>query len=125
LPGLQATAAASGRVSALLYLPLAAILLAAGAAHLGPLDLCRGSRSVELGVPFALDLTALRTVPARYFGIFISAHPVLAVLAGVVTLHQVPAAHEVLGIGIVVCTNIIAVSTMNSTRTSTRTRSTP
>lgn len=50
-----------------------------------------------------------------------SAHPLLATLAGVVILHPIPAAHEVLGIGILVGANIIAVSTLHSTRA----RSTP
>jgi inner membrane transporter RhtA len=120
LPGLQATAAASG-VSALLYLPLAAILLVAGQFTAGPLVYAVAAGVLSSVVPFALDLTALRTVPARFFGIFMSAHPVMAVLAGVVILHQVPAVHEVVGIGIVVGSNIIAVSTLHSTRA----RSTP
>jgi inner membrane transporter RhtA len=114
LPGLQATAAASG-VSALLYLPLAALLLAAGQLAGGPLIYAVAAGVLSSVVPFALDLTALRTVPARFFGIFMSAHPVLAVLAGVLILHEVPAVHEVLGIGFVVGTNIIAVSTLHST----------
>jgi inner membrane transporter RhtA len=85
-------------------------------AHGRSLGLCRGSGCVELGLPFVLDLTALRTVPARFFGIFMSSHPDLAVLPGVAILHQVPAVHGVVGIGIVVGTNIIAVSTLHSTR---------
>ena len=114
LPGLQATAAASG-VSALLYLPLAATLLAAGQLTGGPLIYAVAAGALSSVAPFALDLTALRTVPARYFGILMSAHPLLAVLAGVVILHRLPTAHEVVGIGIVVGTNIIAVSTLHST----------
>jgi inner membrane transporter RhtA len=63
-------------------------------------------------VPFALDLTALRTVPARFFGVFMSVHPVLAVVAGALLLDQVPALHEVLGMAIVVASNIIAIGTL-------------
>jgi inner membrane transporter RhtA len=48
---------------------------------------------------FAIDLTALRSVPARFFGIFMSVNPVLAALAGVVILRQVPTLHEAVGIG--------------------------
>jgi len=46
-----------------------------------------------------------------------SVHPALAALAGLVILHQVPTLHEALGIGIVVGTNIVAVSTLQSART--------
>lgn len=115
LPGLQATAAASG-VSALLYIPLAGTLLATGQLAGGPLLYAVAAGVLSSVIPFALDLTALRTVPSRFFGIFMSVHPVLAVLAGVVILHQVPVVHEVVGIGIVVGANIIAVSTLHSTR---------
>ena len=40
----------------------------------------------------AADLTALRYVPARFFGVFMSAHPALAALAGLVILGQTLAA---------------------------------
>ncbi len=118
LPGLQATAAASG-VSALLYLPLATGLLLGGQLDGGPLLYAMTAGVLSSVVPFTLDLTALRTVPARFFGIFMSVHPVLAALAGLVILHQVPAMHEVVGIGIVVGTNIVAVSTLHATHPAT------
>jgi len=111
LPGLQATAAASG-VSALLYSPLAAALLVTG--HAGPAALLYALAAGLLSsvVPYALDLTALRMVPARFFGVFMSVHPALAVLAGMVILHQVPAAHELAGIAVVVASNLVAVTTV-------------
>jgi inner membrane transporter RhtA len=116
LPGLQATAAASG-VSALLYLPVAVTLLLAGQFVVGPLVYAVTAGVLSSVVPYALDLAALRTVPARFFGVFMSVHPALAALAGLVILHQVPTLHEALGIGIVVGTNIVAVSTLQSART--------
>jgi inner membrane transporter RhtA len=115
LPGLQATAAASG-VSALLYLPLAGTLLLAGKLTGGPLLYAVTAGVLSSVVPFALDLTALRIVPSRFFGIFMSVHPVLAALAGVVILHQVPAVHEAVGIGVVVGANVIAVHTARGRR---------
>ncbi len=121
LPGLQATAAASG-VSALLYLPLAVTLILTGHLAGGPLLYAMAAGVLSSVVPYALDLTALRTVPPRFFGVFMSVHPALATLAGLVILHQQPALHEAVGIGIVVCTNIIAVSTLKPTRTSARSR---
>jgi inner membrane transporter RhtA len=116
LPGLQATAAASG-VSALLYLPVAVTLLLAGQFAGGPLLYAMTAGVLSSVVPYALDLAALRTVPARFFGVFMSVHPALAALAGLVILHQVPALHEAVGIGIVVGTNIVAVSTLQPART--------
>lgn len=115
LPGIQAAAAASG-VSALLYLPVAATLLLAGGLAVGPLFYAMTAGLLSSVVPFALDLTALRTVPARFFGVFMSVHPVLAAFAGLVILHQVPAVHEAVGIGIVVGANIVAVSTLRPAR---------
>jgi inner membrane transporter RhtA len=60
-------------------------------------------------VPYVADLVALRRVPARFFGVVQSVHPVLAALAGLVLLHQVLGPHEWAGIGIVVGTNAFAV----------------
>lgn len=120
LPGLQAAAAASG-VSALMYLPVALYLLLAGQLTGAPLLYAVGAGILSSVVPYALDLAALRAVPARFFGVFMSLHPALAVLAGLAILHQVPTLHELVGIGIVVGTNIVAVSTLQPQRA----RSTP
>jgi inner membrane transporter RhtA len=39
-------------------------------------------------IPYAADLIALRSVPPQFFGLFMSVHPVLAALAGLVLLGQ-------------------------------------
>ena len=39
-------------------------------------------------VPFLADLLALRRVPARFFGVFMSVNPVLAALVGLLILDQ-------------------------------------
>jgi inner membrane transporter RhtA len=111
LPGLQATAAASG-VSALLYLPVALVLITTGQLAGLPLLYAMTAGVLSSIVPFALDLTALRTVPPRFFALFMSVHPVLAVLAGLLLLHQVPRVHEVVGIGVIVACNVVAVGTL-------------
>ncbi len=59
-------------------------------------------------VPFVLDLLALRRVPAGYFGLFMSVHPVVAALVGLVVLHQVLPWTGWLGIGCVVLANAVA-----------------
>jgi inner membrane transporter RhtA len=56
-------------------------------------------------VPYVLDLMAIRRVPMPVYGVFMSLSPVIAVLAGLVVLHQVPAAHEWVGIGVIVAVN--------------------
>jgi hypothetical protein len=61
-------------------------------------------------VPYAADLIALRRVPARFFGLVMSIHPVLAALAGLVILQQVLDLHEWAGILIVVTANVLAVA---------------
>jgi inner membrane transporter RhtA len=118
LPGLQATATASS-VSALLYLPVAVTLLLAGRLAGTPLLYAVTAGLLSSVVPYALDLTALRTVTARFFGVFMSIHPALAALAGLAILHQVPTPHEALGIAIIIGTNILAVSTLKPSRTRT------
>ncbi len=112
LPGLQATAAASG-VSGLLYVPVAVTLLLSGTLAGLPLLYAMTAGVLSSVVAYALDITALRTVPARFFGVFMSIHPALAALAGLVILQQVLALHEVVGIAIVVATNVVAVSTLS------------
>ena len=62
-------------------------------------------------VPYAVDLVALRFVPAQFFSVFMSIHPVLAALVGLALLGQHLALHEWLGIAVVVLTNAAAVST--------------
>jgi inner membrane transporter RhtA len=67
-------------------------------------------------VPYAADLTALRHVPPRFFGVFMSTHPVLAALVGLVLLGQVLALHEWAGIAVVVAANALAVATAGPSR---------
>ena len=62
-------------------------------------------------VPYAADLTALRHVPPRAFGVFMSIHPVIAALAGTVLLDQSLVLSEWTGIAVVVAANVVAVAT--------------
>ncbi|MEV0897098.1 EamA family transporter [Actinoplanes sp. NPDC049802] len=108
LPGLQAPAAATS-VSALMYLPVMVFLVAQGR-FTGTALLCAvGAGVFSSVVPYAADLIALRRVPARYFGVVMSVHPVFAALAGLVLLGQVLAVHEWAGIAVVVAVNVLAV----------------
>lgn len=107
LPGLHGTAAAAG-VSALVTLPVSASLLLGGATDWRPIALAAVAGLLSSAVPYALDLTALRLLPTQAFGVLMSAHPVLAALAGFVILGQRLAVHELLGIAVVVATNVVA-----------------
>jgi inner membrane transporter RhtA len=108
LPGLQAPAAATA-VSALAYLPAAAVLFYQERFHGTGILYAVGTGVLSSVVPYAADLVALRRVPARFFGVVQSVHPVLAALAGLVLLHQVLGPHEWAGIAIVVGANALAV----------------
>jgi inner membrane transporter RhtA len=110
LPGLQGPATAT-TVCSLAFLPVLVGLAAHG--RLGGLSLLYAVTAGLLSsvVPYAADLTALRYVPARFFGVFMSCHPVLAALAGLAILGQVLALHEWLGIAMVVTANAAAVVT--------------
>ena len=112
---LEGTAAASG-VSALLYVPVVLTLAFAGRLVGGPLLYAMAAGVLSSVVPFVLDLTALRSVPARFFEVFMSVNPVLAALAGVIIFPRDPAMHEAVGITIVVVINVVAVGTLRPPR---------
>jgi inner membrane transporter RhtA len=109
LPGLQAPAVAT-TLSASAYLPVVVVLAAHG--RLGGAALAEALTTGALSsvVPYAADLTALRYVPARFFGVFMSVHPALAALVGMALLGQLLALHEWAGIAVVVLANAAAVT---------------
>jgi inner membrane transporter RhtA len=115
LPGLQAPAVATG-LSALAYLPVVAVLATQDRLTGMPLLYAVAAGVLSSVVPFAADLTALRFVPQRLFGVFMSVHPVLAGLAGLVLLGQVLDLHEWVGIALVVAANVAAVAAARAPR---------
>jgi inner membrane transporter RhtA len=70
-------------------------------------------------VPFLADLLALRRVPARFFGIFMSVNPVFAALIGMLVLNQHLGAASWLAIAVIVTANAVSVGTAASTRRKT------
>lgn len=108
LPGLQAPAAATS-VSAVLYVPVAIVLLAQHRFTAVGVGYAVATGLLSSALPYAADLVALRRVPARFFGLFSSVHPVLAALAGLVVLGQALRANEWTGLGVVVAVNAAAV----------------
>lgn len=109
LPGLQAPAVATA-LCALAYLPVLVVLAGAGRLGGAPLGHAVAAGVLSSVVPYAADLTALRYVPPRFFGVFMSVHPVLAALVGTVLLGQALAGHEWIGIAVVVLANAAAVT---------------
>jgi inner membrane transporter RhtA len=109
LPGLQAPAVATS-LCALAYLPVLVLLARSGLLGGAPLGWAVAAGVLSSVVPYAADLVALRFVPQRFFGVFMSVHPVLAALVGTVLLGQLLGAHEWAGIGVVVLANTAAVS---------------
>ena len=87
LPGLQAPAVATG-LCALAYLPVLVLVAAGGRLTAAAVGYAVAAGVLASVVPYAADLIALRFVPARFFGVFMSVHPVLAALVGTVLLGQ-------------------------------------
>ncbi|MFC5952566.1 DMT family transporter [Pseudonocardia lutea] len=106
MPGVQGTAAAS-TVSAVVWLPIAAILFVSNPPALTALLLSVGCALLSSVVPFTCDLLALRRVPANIFAILTSLNPVWAALVGWLVLAQPLAAAEWLGIGLIVVSNAV------------------
>ncbi|MFD9122985.1 DMT family transporter [Streptomyces bottropensis] len=118
LPGLQGSAAA-GAVSGLLYLPLGAAALWLHQPTVGALLCALAAGVLSSAVPFLSDLLALRRVPARFFGIFMSVNPVFAALIGMLVLDQHLGAASWLSITVIVTANAVSVGTAASTRRKT------
>lgn len=110
LPGLQAPAVAGG-LCALGYLPVLVMLTIDGRWDSSTLLRALAAGLLSSVVPYAADLTALRTVPPRLFSVLSSAQPAVAALAGLLLLGQGLALHEVIGIGVVIAANVLAVTT--------------
>lgn len=109
LPGLQAPALAS-TLSAVASLPVLVVLSVQDRLWGPALGWAVLAGVLASVVPYAADLTALRYIPAQFFAVFMSAHPVLAALAGLVILGQQLARHEWIGIAVVVLANAVAVT---------------
>lgn len=108
LPGLQGPAIAT-TVATVLYAPVLVAMVLGG--RMTPRALAYGIVAGLLSsvLPYTIDLTVLRRLPARTFGVFMSIHPLLAALTGLVLLGQLLAVHELAGMLLVVVANVAAV----------------
>jgi len=107
LPGAQGPAAAAG-ASALVFLPVGTVTLIRHPPTAAALGCAAAAGILSSAVPFLLDMLALRRVPAGYFGIFMSVHPVLAALIGLVVLGQPVSWEAWLSIAAIVAANAVS-----------------
>ncbi|MEC4019425.1 EamA family transporter [Streptomyces sp. H27-D2] len=110
LPGAQGSAAAAG-LSALFYIPVGITVLLRHPPTAGALGYAAAAGVLSSAVPFLADLLALRRVPARFFGVFMSVNPVLAALVGLLILDQSLQPVEWLAIAAIVAANTASVLT--------------
>jgi inner membrane transporter RhtA len=110
LPGAEGSATAAV-LSALLYIPVGIITLIHHPPTAGALGYAAAAGILSSAVPFLADLLALRRVPARFFGVFMSVNPVLAALVGLAILDQSPGWAEWLAITTIVAANTVSVLT--------------
>src|SRR5258708_7892694 len=105
----QGTAAAGSR-QALLYLPVGIWVLATHDVTAAAI-----ARAVAAGllcsvVPMLTDPQALRRVPARFYGVFMSINPVLAAVVGLIVLHQALGAADWLAIAAIAAANVVSIA---------------
>lgn len=110
LPGVQGSAAAAG-VSGLLYIPVGILVLVQHPPTGHALGYAAAAGLLSSTVPFLSDMLALRRVPARFFGVFMSVNPVLAALVGWVVLGQALHVLDWLAIAAIVTANSVSVLT--------------
>jgi inner membrane transporter RhtA len=110
LPGSQGPAAAA-TVSAMLYVPVGIWALLSHPVTVPALGRAASAGILCSAVPMVADLLALRRVPARFFGVFMSVNPVFAALTGLVVLGQSLQPADWLAIAAVVAANAVSVST--------------
>jgi inner membrane transporter RhtA len=109
VPGSQGPAAAAS-VSALLYVPVGIWALASHPVTAAALGRAATAGLLCSAVPMVADMLALRRVPARFFGVFMSVNPVFAALTGLVVLHQSLGLADWLAIAAIVTANAVSVT---------------
>ena len=106
VPGAQGPAAAAG-LSALLYVPVGIWVLAARPLTPAALGHAAAAGLLSSAVPMVCDVLALRRVPARFYGVFMSVNPVFAALTGLVILRQSLGLADWLAITAIVTVNAV------------------
>ena len=107
LPGAEGSAAAAV-LSALVFVPVGIMILVRHPPTAAALACAATAGVLSSAVPLLTDLLALRRVPAGYFGLFMSVHPVLAALIGLLILGQSLPAQAWLSIAAIVTANVVS-----------------
>ncbi|MDQ0820685.1 inner membrane transporter RhtA [Arthrobacter sp. V4I6] len=107
VPGVEGAAIAAG-VSAILFLPVALIILPNDPPDPFTVFCAVGAGVLASVVPYLADLITLRRMTPNVFGILMSINPVFAALIGAVALHEVLAMPQWAGIALIVGANICA-----------------
>ncbi|GAB2833156.1 EamA family transporter [Actinocorallia aurea] len=111
LPGVQGSGAAA-LVSGLAYVPVGAIILWQHPPTAAALLCALTAGVLSSAVPFLADFLALRTVPPRFFGVFMSVHPVFAALIGLLVLDEHLDPRSWTAIAVIVGVNALSVATV-------------
>ena len=109
VPGAQGPAAAAG-LSALVYVPIGIWALVSQPVTWVALGRAAAAGILCSAVPMVADMQALRRVPARFFGVFMSINPVFAALTGLVILGQSLGLVDWLSVAAIVSANAVSVS---------------
>ena len=96
-----------------MYVPVGIIILLRHPPTASALGYAASAGILSSAVPFLADLLALRRVPARFFGVFMSVNPILAALVGLLILDQSLGWAEWLAITTIVIANTVSVLTVD------------
>ena len=99
--------AAAAAAVALLYVPVGIWVLATHPLTPSALAHAAAAGLLSSAVPMVCDVLALRRVPARFFGVFMSVNPVFAALTGLVILGQSLGLADWLAITVIVTVNAV------------------
>jgi inner membrane transporter RhtA len=113
LPGSQGPAAAAC-LSALLYVPIGISVLASHQVTVAAIGRAATAGILCSAVPMTADVLALRRVPARAFGVFMSVNPVFAALTGLAILGQSLPLADWLAIAAIVAANAVSASSVRA-----------
>jgi inner membrane transporter RhtA len=117
VPGAQGPAAAAG-LSALLYVPVGLWTLVSHPVTLAALGRAATAGVLCSAVPMVADIQALRRIPTRFYGVFMSVNPVFAALTGLVVLGQSLGWVDWLSVAAIVTANAVSVSSGGRVRRS-------
>jgi inner membrane transporter RhtA len=102
--------AVAGSLSALLYVPIGVWMLATHSVTLAAVFHAALAGILCTVVPMTADFRALRKVPARFYGVFMSINPLLAALIGLIVLSQSLGLIDWLAIAAIVTANVVSIS---------------